>query len=802
MSRNLFLAVVGGLVVASFSVLGSYIYLTAAPDPSLQLEVAFRHLRKGDSDLSAKIARSLEPERVSKRGDISKREFLLGAHERKNAEKSAQRQFATDLNEKAVKHLMRSRSISFPEGYEGQGNYFLGMALFDLFRWDEAEPSLEIAAERWPQGRADSIERLIDIDLSFENHDPDSALHRIAVWRNLPKSTLDEGDRTVVKEMQALHVAGEYEAATKLVEQVPEDSFYRPMAELAYGRSHMRISERVPEPTKLEHLEKAKESFQKVLEISKTPIQIRRQCNLELGRVHHRLGDTTKAVSTLSGLRLASPNEPVFLISGLDEIDCLIELGRYKDVIDTLRHLTRNFGELAWYRNDWIPIQELRKQLVSAGEKLISNEAYDEAVEFAQLLPPICDELDRMRIHSRSYEQLAQLVKKQESPGQAEKLYRRSADAYEALAARLMRSPNYFDLLMKAIENYRNAGAFVESNRLLDKYLQYESRENQPVGLLVKAKNYSSLNQTDLAMHSLNRILESNTNTSLMYDARLEAAKLLAAKDSFQEAEELIVQNLYYSDLNPDSPTWRDSLFELGELSFHRGEKLQSQAVNAILETPSNAYENLAKVEKSYNELLRSIRRIEEGLTRFEKDPRRLRMLYTTAKAYQLASAWPEMLLKENRLANDDTIERWKTQRRELLNESRSVYRRLREEIISAADLNKSLPNAEKYLRNSFFGEADLLFEAGEYEQARAAYQDASYRFLNEPESVEAMVQIANCYKEMGKLPDCRRTIEFAKDMLQRISKEKDDRFKAVTSHDRAGWERYLDWMATSLTSR
>jgi hypothetical protein len=801
-TRNMLLAALGALVVSSFSVLGLYLYSYSEPDPSQQLEIALRLLRKGDGETSARIAKSLDPAKLTKRGDISKREFLLGTRERKEAEAVQQRRVATDRNEKAVNHLNRSRKISFPEGYEGQGNFQLGMALFDLFRWEEAEPPLEIAAERWPQGRAEAIDRLVDIDLSHENRDPDAALQRIQRWRSLPRSSADENERTVAKEMQALFVAGDYLGSSKLITRVPVDSPHRPLAELTYGRCLQQLAKASTEPEKTERLKEAAKSFQKILGLTRTVVPIRRQANLEYGRVLSDLGQNTQAVSTFSALRLSSPYEPESLVSGLEEIDCLIDLDRYSDVADTLQHLTKNFGDLRWYQNDWMPISEMRKKTVAAGERLIDKRQFEEAAFFSKWLPPYCDDLDRLRMDSRNYELWALHARQQPVPNQAEKLHRICANAYAALATKLMRSPNYSELMMKAIENYRLSGAFAESNRLLDIYLQFEPRENQPTGLLIKARNYNSLNQSNLALTSLNRILESNTSTSLIYDARLEAARLLAAKDNFQEAEDLIVQNLYYGDLKPESPIWRDSLFELGELLFRRGEKLQTQAADASLAASNSSYENLAIVEQSYNELLRSIERIKDGLRRFDKDPRRLRMLYTTAKAYQLASAWPEMLLKENRIANEDTISGWKSQRKELLNQSRDAYRELRQEITSVADATQLSSNADSFLRNSFFGEADLLFEAEEFEEAKFAYQDAANRFINEPESLEAMVQIAICQKQLGKFSESRITLEMAKDILKRIPTDKDERFKSVTSHERAGWTQYLDWMVSNLPAK
>ena len=189
LSRNAVLGGLAGLVIASFSVLGLYIYvLGSAPDPSQKLEIAMRFLRKGEGDSSFRIASSIDPKLLKKKADRSKREFLIGVSERKAAEEIVQRRIASQKNEAAVKHLEKSRDLSFPEGYEGQGNYYLGMALFDLFRWDEAEKPLEVAAERWPQGRADAIERLVDIDISFENQNPASALSRINTGEACPEA--------------------------------------------------------------------------------------------------------------------------------------------------------------------------------------------------------------------------------------------------------------------------------------------------------------------------------------------------------------------------------------------------------------------------------------------------------------------------------------------------------------------------------------------------------------------------------------------------------------------------------------
>ena len=804
LGKNALIGGLAALVLSSFSVLGLYFYVFgAAPNAAEQLETAMRLMRRGDEDTSFRLANSVDAKSLRKSGDRSKREFLLGARERKAAESIVQRRIASIKNQQAVKHLEKSRDLTFPDGYEGLGNYYLGMALFDLFRWDEAEAPLEVAAGRWPQGRADAIERLVDIDISVENKDPTSALARIENWRSLPRSTANEIERTFVKEMQALYANGEYERCAELRKNVELDSLQRPVADLVHGRCMQRIAEGIAESEKTARLQTAMNDFQQVLSSAKTSVSSRRKAILELGRVIRSMGKTTQAISTFSSLRLSSPYEPESLVSGLEEIDCLIDLGRIADASDTMEHITKNFGETEWYLNDWMPIPDMRSQVVASGERMIDSKAFSDAARFADNLPPLCDELDRLRMRSRLYEGWAKAeLERQKDKSNARSYFTIAAEAYEALATKLMRTPQYQDLVWRAIENYRMSGAFAKSNLLLENTLKSTLSEDLPKGYLVMAKNYNAMEKPEMAMIALNRILQSNTSTSLIYDARLEAAKLRLASEDYQAAEELAVQNLYLGDLSPASPIWRESLFLLSDLLYRRGLKLHDQATEALVRDPNKSYENLAIIEKSYNELIRSIERTEDGLRRFENDPRRLQMLYTMANAYKMASSWPDLLLRENRVANEDTLTSWKAQRKELLNQSRGAFSRIVEEINTTTDVSLNNASTENLLRNSIFGVADLLYDAGDYEDAIVAFQDAATRFIGEPESLEAMIQVSNSQKKLGKVSDSRRTLERAKDILSRISKEKNARFKAVTRHDRPGWEQSIDLMLKDLANQ
>jgi tetratricopeptide (TPR) repeat protein len=234
---------------------------------------------------------------------------------------------------------------------------------------------------------------------------------------------------------------------------------------------------------------------------------------------------------------------------------------------------------------------------------------------------------------------------------------------------------------------------------------------------------------------------------------------------------------------------------------FRQGEQMQVRLLGTAIESGNQVQPMLPDIEKSYQQLLRSIASMEEGLRRFQGDARRYQLLYMTAKAYRMASYWPETLLQSNRLVSEEAIAQWKQKRKELLVQSRDTFATLRREI-TTEEGKTWIPNSEILLCNSFFGEADLLFQEGNYKGALESYRAAANRFINEPESLEAFVQMARCHEELGQLSDTRRTLEMAADILNRIPADRDGRFQKNTRQSRKDWENQIRWMIQEIDQR
>ncbi len=816
MGRIKVLAIIGGLLGVSIAVLIAWMYASQPVEVSDQLELGLRLARRGDFETAARLASSVEVPRIKKRVDQSTRHFLLGAAARQAGESLQYRPSRMEKNEEAATHLEQSRDLKFPPGYEGLGNYLLGVTLYELLRMDEAVEPLSIAFDRWPKGRSDAVERLIDIDLYGNQRDPDAALRRLERWAALSALTPSDSERIAAKEMEIRCERREHDRVEPLWRTISVESPMRCYANLTLARCLRKQSLASPPPADAtEKREKALSHLKEIESLRNVPNEIRRQAMLEQGLIYGDSGAMQQAVSVLSSLRLSSPFEPEFMIAGIEEIDALINLNMYSETISTLEQLKRNFNESKWYDNYRMPLEEMRLRLLASAKQLLDKGIYSDCERFVSNLPNVCSEVDRLRLDAVVHDRWARYLQREraiaaptdqtktkvegkEESKRIENVFLRAAQSIDRLSQIDMRIPTYMERLWTGIEDFHYASSFADSNRMIDRYLNLAPRSDHARPLLMRAKNFAATGETQAALLTIDKLLLVDPSSPLVPEAKLTAAKLCWNQGDFEQSESLILDILYSGNVRPDSPIWKESLIELGTLMFRQGEQMQVRILGMSVEDGSQTPTLQSDLEKSYQQLLRSIASMEEGLRRFQGDSRRYELLYMTAKAYRMASYWPETLLKGNRLVSEEAIAQWRGKRKELLVHSRDTFATLRRELTTEEGKTK-VPNGEILLCNSYFGEADLLFQEGNYRGALEAYRAAANQFINEPESLEAFVQMARCHEELGQLPDMRRTLEMATDILNRIPTDRDQRFVKNTRQSRQGWENQIRWMIQEI---
>ncbi len=171
------------------------------------------------------------------------------------------------------------------------------------------------------------------------------------------------------------------------------------------------------------------------------------------------------------------------------------------------------------------------------------------------------------------------------------------------------------------------------------------------------------------------------------YNVRLVMSRALVEKQKLEEATEMLLANLYDGSLKPDSKLWSDSLFELGNVIYRRGDQL---FLEGGLTTTDDWDARLAKLESSNRQLIAATDRLSEAVARFERDRRSLDARYAIARAYQSAAMFPKQMLDSGRVTIDSIRRKLLVERRQLLESSLAGYRELRQAIGESQDLNNS----------------------------------------------------------------------------------------------------------------
>ena len=121
---------------------------------------------------------------------------------------------------------------------------------------------------------------------------------------------------------------------------------------------------------------------------------------------------------------------------------------------------------------------------------------------------------------------------------------------------------------------------------------------------------------------------------------------------------------------------------------------------------------------------------------------------------------------------------------------------RLEERLLELREARPLYEIQDRLLRNSYFARGNLYYRLNQFEQAIQMYRTVSNMVIQEPEVLEAYVQIAGCYRRLNRNDEAVRVVNQAKIILRdRIPATAD--FEATTRFPRDRWVTMLDWLTT-----
>ncbi len=792
----------GGAVVVLFGAIFTYV-ATSGSGPQKDIKLALSLLDENRWDIAGRIARDLDEDGNIDKDTDSAWHLVQGVATAQSVQDKLESPKNRQVLSTSIKYLEKSQELGFPLGYKGLGQFYLGFSYFNTFKWPEAVDVLKESAMNLPPRRSEALSMAVTAALRQRPVDVASARESLAIWKAIPGLFDSEWARIRLCEAE-LAIVGNNTA--KCEEELAKiDPKLKEIAEADMMRGRWRLNaadETEDDAKKSEMLTQAEGLFRRCAHSSLTPNEQRRQATYFLGRSLRAQEKYDEALSTLSGTRQRNPGSSEAVASGLEEAEILLELERPDSCIETVRHVLRDLGNVRLYNQQWVTIDQLRGRLLELGRQLRMHGDFQRAIDLAGYFPAVFPGGDSVRLQAETYYNWAEEFENQpvaaadvsEHREALQKKFSLAGQFYEDLSRIEMRSVDYPNLVWQASECYQRARDLESSNRLLSEYIKYEERPKQPRGYVALAQNRLNAGDWKKAIVSLQHCIKEYPSHPISYDARLLAARAHNELNELDTATEMLKQNLYDGKLEPTSDTWRNSLFELGATVFKQADKL-------ILETelgPQTDWGALSKkLEESHRTFLDAVQQLSEASSRWKDDPRFFETRYMIGKSNRLAAEYPDRLLNSSQVTIDTVRRQLLQQRRDLLEGALQDFQSLHTDLNAMQEVGGLSEQHKSILRNSYFGEADALFKLGRYDEAILAYRNVGNRFLNQPESLEAFVQIAQCQRKLGQTEQAKRTLVQAEQVLRRIPTEYNSQFPLVTRSTRADWQKLIGWMQT-----
>jgi tetratricopeptide (TPR) repeat protein len=529
------------------------------------------------------------------------------------------------------------------------------------------------------------------------------------------------------------------------------------------------------------------------------------QAQLVAGQCYEAAGDRRAAAAQFDRLRRTRFGRPDGLAAAFFLAELHRQEGRPAAAVEMYKRALQQSGPRDAYENSWLPLETLESRLSAAAANLTAQGHFAEAVELTNAMLPLVSEVLALRQRIAAQEawagQLLTLAATQPTllaettRAQAREHFRKAGADGERLAELSVATRSYVADLATAAEDYQRGQGYRQSARVWRKFLRQNPRERRPEATVGLGEALLALGEIDAALTALQNCRDEFPTHPATYRARLLESRGWQEKGDLERARELLVDNLYRHALTPKSSEWRDSLFALGQLLYLQAseEETASRIAGVNLVQTEAMKEGLRLLEQSYATYQEAIRVLTEAVQRYPTAAQAVLARYWIAEAYRHSALAPRRKLsltsiETSRLALNRQI----TQE---LDAALDEYQKLLSELSDEQSLPRRSAVELALLRNCYFGRADALFDLRRYDDAIQAYSAATNRYQNEPESLEAYVQIATCYRRLARPNEARGTLEQARVVLERIRPDAD--FLRTTRLDRQQWDDLLGWLRT-----
>ncbi|HEY2146540.1 MAG TPA: tetratricopeptide repeat protein, partial [Pirellulales bacterium] len=468
-----------------------------------------------------------------------------------------------------------------------------------------------------------------------------------------------------------------------------------------------------------------------------------------IGECFLAMNDPRAALDQFRRTQQGYPETIEGVAAGFQAADLFRRLGQDDEAVAGYRRAVAAVGDPAEFHNPLLSLEEIRQRLSEAYLAYLKAGQFQRALELTEVLFPPLPRERQLQLAAEAHRAWADallrdpdrstVADRRQAARQARGHFRNAGDAFNRLAELQLASRAYPDDVWNAADAYRAGHNYRGAVKMLEEYLRYELRKRRPLALLYLGEVQLALENFDRALEAFNECVTAYPADEAVYRARLLAAKARFEQGQSKDAESLLRENLEDGGLTPKSVEWRESLFAIGALFEAEGRDEEA------------------------------IVRLEEFVERYPDAAQLIDARYLIGEAYRSSARAPREKLES------DTIETSRIahnkQMQALLMAATAQYEQVQDLLTRRQEQGELEPSEQAILRNCYFARGAALYDMGRYDDAIRAYSAATNRYQHAPEVLEALVQIAACYRRLGKPDEAHGMLEQAKVMLARISR-------------------------------
>jgi tetratricopeptide (TPR) repeat protein len=366
----------------------------------------------------------------------------------------------------------------------------------------------------------------------------------------------------------------------------------------------------------------------------------------------------------------------------------------------------------------------------------------------------------------------------------------KAGDAYitYSRALTLTDDKGYGEALWRGVELYDRAGDLQRMIAALEVFAAERPEDSlTPDALLRLGKAYQAAGNFDKAISAYQRNQFRYPNTLAASKSAVPLAQAYVAKgpDHYKRAETVLVSVIDNNPLiTPDAAEFKQALFELAQLYYR-----------------TNRYEE-------------AVAKLEELTQRYPKDERMGQLVFLMGDSYRKSAALLVVIppapaaagaaarpagapanavaAANPAAAQMDPVE-VASAKRDRLGKARVLFDR-------AIDIylrNPPFAETDKlYCKLAHFYRADCVFDLGGYEESIKLYDNAAFRYQEDPSALAAYVQIVNAYCALGKTAEAKTANERAKWLLRKMPPEAfaNGGFTMPKEY----WDKWLQWTSAA----